>query len=321
LLKPEITQEAKVVHSSNVDRDLLSIQSLASNSIPSGLKKIASLFGNHRSHTSAVMLGLAVLMAGSSIPTNYPDAVTAAESAPTPTPSKLQDGYIDQLHHDVSLMRAQSTPQHSVLVAQSISPRTAPASFANRTDNNSTQFGGEASVSIEVSQPKTRAFKSVATASPYLNPNHTGSDGNLNSPDEQYPGTNGQTTLGFTWPAAGKITSKFGRRWGRMHKGIDIAGPIGTPINAAADGTVIVAGWKSGGYGNLVEIRHGDGTTTRYGHNSQLSVSVGQTVRQGQQIARMGSTGYSTGSHLHFEIRPSGGRAVNPIALLPSNNI
>ena len=149
MLKPEITQEAKVVHSSNVDRDLLSIQSLASNSIPSGLKKIASLFGNHRSHTSAVMLGLAVLMAGSSIPTNYPDAVTAAESAPTPNPSTLQDGYIDQLHNDVSLMRAQSTPRHSVLVAQSISPRTAPASFANRTDHNSTQFGGEASVSIE----------------------------------------------------------------------------------------------------------------------------------------------------------------------------
>ena len=116
------------------------------------------------------------------------------------------------------------------------------------------------------------------------------------------------------------VASRFGRRWGRMHKGIDIAGPIGTPINAAADGTVISAGWNSGGYGNLVEVKHSDGTTTRYGHNSRISVSVGQTVRQGQQLAEMGSTGHSTGSHLHFEIRPTGGTAVNPIAHLPANS-
>jgi murein DD-endopeptidase MepM/ murein hydrolase activator NlpD len=83
---------------------------------------------------------------------------------------------------------------------------------------------------------------------------------------------------------------------------------------------VIAAGWNSGGYGNLVEVRHSDGTTTRYGHNSRISVGVGQTVRQGQQLAEMGSTGHSTGSHLHFEIRPSGGNAVNPIAHLPANS-
>ena len=148
------------------------------------------------------------------------------------------------------------------------------------------QFSGESSISIEVAQPKTRTFKAVATASPDIN--HTGSDGEIGSPEDRYPSHNGVTTLGFIWPAEGTITSKFGRRWGRMHKGIDIAGPIGTPINAAADGTVVVAGWQSGGYGNLVEIRHADGTTTRYGHNSQLSVSVGQTVRQGQQVARDG---------------------------------
>jgi murein DD-endopeptidase MepM/ murein hydrolase activator NlpD len=114
------------------------------------------------------------------------------------------------------------------------------------------------------------------------------------------------------------LSSRYGRRWGRMHRGIDIAGPVGTPIQAAADGVVIVAGWSSGGFGNLVEIRHSDGTVTRYAHNSRMSVSVGQTVRQGQQIAEMGSTGNSTGSHLHFEIRPGGGGAVNPIAHLPA---
>ncbi|MBF2099343.1 MAG: peptidoglycan DD-metalloendopeptidase family protein [Gloeomargaritaceae cyanobacterium C42_A2020_066] len=123
---------------------------------------------------------------------------------------------------------------------------------------------------------------------------------------------------GYAWPARGVLTSGFGRRWGRMHQGIDIAGPVGTPILAAADGEVISSGWNSGGYGNLVKIWHPNGTTTLYAHNSRLLVRVGQQVRQGQQIAEMGSTGFSTGPHLHFEIRPRNQGAVNPIALLPN---
>lgn len=122
---------------------------------------------------------------------------------------------------------------------------------------------------------------------------------------------------GYIWPAAGTVTSGYGWRWGRMHRGVDVAGPVGTPIVAAAPGVVEQAGWNSGGYGNLVEIRHPDGSMTRYAHNNSLNVSVGQTVRQGQQIAEMGSTGYSTGPHLHFEVHKSGG-AVNPVAYLPS---
>jgi murein DD-endopeptidase MepM/ murein hydrolase activator NlpD len=122
---------------------------------------------------------------------------------------------------------------------------------------------------------------------------------------------------GYIWPAQGVLTSGFGWRWGRMHKGIDIAGPIGTPIVAAASGTVITAGWNSGGYGNLVEIQHADGSVSLYAHNSRVNVRVGQRVQQGQQIAEMGSTGYSTGPHLHFEIHPSGQGAVNPMAYLP----
>ena len=317
MLKPEITQKAKAVHSPIIARDLLSLQSPAATPARRllGLKKITSLFGNRRSRTSAMMLGFAVFMGVSSIPTNYSATVSAAESTTTAAVPMLRAGSVEQLRHDVSQMPGQATP-NSVLVAQSLSPRTAVP--VNGTNTSSLQFSGESSISIEVAQPKTRTFKAVATASPYVN--HTGSDGEIGSPEDRYPSHNGVTTLGFIWPAEGTITSKFGRRWGRMHKGIDIAGPIGTPINAAADGTVVVAGWQSGGYGNLVEIRHADGTTTRYGHNSQLSVSVGQTVRQGQQVARMGSTGHSTGSHLHFEIRPSGGNAVNPMAHLPSNS-
>ena len=122
---------------------------------------------------------------------------------------------------------------------------------------------------------------------------------------------------GYIWPARGTLTSGYGWRWGRMHRGVDVAGPVGTPIVAAGAGVVERAGWNSGGYGNLVEIRHADGSLTRYAHNNSISVSVGQSVRQGQQIAEMGSTGYSTGPHLHFEIHTGAG-AVNPMAYLPN---
>lgn len=123
----------------------------------------------------------------------------------------------------------------------------------------------------------------------------------------------------YIWPAKGALTSKYGYRWGRMHRGIDIAAPVGTPIFAAAPGVVIKSGWNKGGYGNLVDIQHPDGTLTRYAHNYRLLVQPGQFVEQGQQISLMGSTGRSTGSHLHFEVHRGGKGAVNPIALLPKS--
>lgn len=126
------------------------------------------------------------------------------------------------------------------------------------------------------------------------------------------------SSAALIWPAKGTLTSGYGWRWGRMHKGIDIANSTGTPIYAAADGVVEKAGWNSGGYGNLVDIRHADGTMTRYGHNSKLLVQPGQQVQQGQTIALMGSTGFSTGPHTHFEVHPAGKGAVNPIAFLPA---
>ena len=140
---------------------------------------------------------------------------------------------------------------------------------------------------------------------------------------EQYLPTSVDTTnvaatfASYRWPAKGIVTSGFGWRWGRLHKGVDIAGPVGTPIFAAAPGKVISAGWNSGGYGNLVKIRHYDGSTTLYAHNSSIVVRRGQSVGQGQMIARMGSTGYSTGPHLHFEIHKAHRGAVNPMAYLP----
>ena len=123
---------------------------------------------------------------------------------------------------------------------------------------------------------------------------------------------------GYIWPARGVLTSGFGPRWGRMHQGIDIAGPVGTPVVAAAAGTVIFAGWNSGGYGNLVKIWHDNGSITYYAHNSRILVRENQQVEQGQLIAEMGSTGFSTGPHVHFEIRKRGQGPVNPLAFLPA---
>jgi murein DD-endopeptidase MepM/ murein hydrolase activator NlpD len=110
---------------------------------------------------------------------------------------------------------------------------------------------------------------------------------------------------GLIWPVNGPVTSGFGMRWGRMHTGIDIAVPTGTPVHASASGVVVYAGWMSG-YGNLVAIDHGGGLATAYAHNSSLIVSVGQHVSQGDVISLSGSTGHSTGPHVHFEVRVNG---------------
>jgi murein DD-endopeptidase MepM/ murein hydrolase activator NlpD len=122
------------------------------------------------------------------------------------------------------------------------------------------------------------------------------------------------SAAGLIWPVQGVLTSPYGMRWGRMHEGIDIGASTGTPIYAAAGGTAIYAGWE-GGYGNLTVIDHGNGLATAYGHQSQIAVSNGQTVSRGQVIGYVGSTGHSTGPHLHFEVRANG-TPVNPLSYL-----
>ncbi|MGB6301483.1 MAG: peptidoglycan DD-metalloendopeptidase family protein [Rivularia sp. (in: cyanobacteria)] len=209
---------------------------------------------------------------------------------------------------------------------------------------------GAASVPIRVARPNTAAVPiPVPTPGQVVNPNFSRSRGvRVATPPTNFSGRSQSSSVvkttvspglpplaavdrylpkpideskppakGFTWPAKGVFTSGFGPRWGRMHKGIDIAAPTGTPIHAAADGVVVSAGWNRGGYGKLVDIRHPDGTLTRYAHNSKIVVKKGQRVQQGQRISLMGSTGFSTGPHLHFEIRKGGKKAVNPIAFLP----
>ncbi|MDQ3708049.1 MAG: M23 family metallopeptidase, partial [Actinomycetota bacterium] len=128
------------------------------------------------------------------------------------------------------------------------------------------------------------------------------------------------SSSGFLWPADGVKTSDFGWRThpifgtGRLHSGIDIGAAYGSPISAAASGTVVSAGTMSG-YGNVVVLDHGGGIATLYAHQSSVAVGTGQAVQRGQTIGYVGSTGYSTGPHLHFEVRVSG-TPVDPMGYL-----
>lgn len=121
-------------------------------------------------------------------------------------------------------------------------------------------------------------------------------------------------------PAAGRFTSGYGPRWGRMHNGIDIANGIGTPIYSVMDGTVISAG-PARGFGNWVVIKHDGGEVSVYGHMRYYDVSVGQRVTAGQKIASIGSEGQSTGPHLHFEIKPDGVNQVDPVPWFAAQGI
>jgi murein DD-endopeptidase MepM/ murein hydrolase activator NlpD len=118
----------------------------------------------------------------------------------------------------------------------------------------------------------------------------------------------------FIWPVDGTFTSPFGMRWGRLHAGIDLAAPEGTPIRAADSGRVIIAGW-TGGYGNYTCISHSSSLSTCYGHQSRYATSVGANVSKGQVIGYVGNTGHSFGAHLHFEVRVNG-NPVDPMGYL-----
>ena len=116
-----------------------------------------------------------------------------------------------------------------------------------------------------------------------------------------------------------RYTSGFGGRWGRMHEGVDMAGPIGTPVYSTADGVVIYAGWENG-YGRLIRIQHEFGIETRYGHLNEIDVAVGQRVSRGDHIGDMGNSGRSTGPHLHYEIRVDG-EPLNPMIYIGAGDV
>lgn len=127
----------------------------------------------------------------------------------------------------------------------------------------------------------------------------------------------GSSSLRLRWPVMGTVTSGWGyrTRFEKFHYGLDVAAPVGTPIRAVQDGVVQFAGWKPG-YGYCVFLTHSGGLSTAYGHASELYVKTGQRVSEGQTIAAVGSSGFSTGPHLHFEVRING-KLVNPALYLP----
>lgn len=116
------------------------------------------------------------------------------------------------------------------------------------------------------------------------------------------------------------LTSGYGARWGRLHAGEDFAAPVGTKLVSMSTGTVIFAGRESG-YGNIVKIRYWDGTLTFYGHMSHLSVTDGESVDPGEVVGESGNTGESTGPHLHLEVHPNGGAAIDPLPWLAEHKI
>jgi murein DD-endopeptidase MepM/ murein hydrolase activator NlpD len=132
-------------------------------------------------------------------------------------------------------------------------------------------------------------------------------------------GVGGEQSSTLHLPVSGRVTSGYGSRfhpilgYARMHKGVDLAAAMGAPIAAAAPGRVVMAGW-AGGYGREVVIAHGNGIETRYGHMSRMAARPGEMVRQGQIIGYVGSSGLSTGPHVHYEVLKNG-RAVNPMSV------
>jgi murein DD-endopeptidase MepM/ murein hydrolase activator NlpD len=332
-LKTVITQKVQSVpspaaHGATLDHQV----AIAGPDVKEGLIQQASLNFDRlaapqdKKKVSKLVVGL-VLVAGtgSSLLSPFSGSAVAVNNAgftsgkvlPIVSSVSKEDVYMQQVRQDATALRTQQGTDavfiapESKLVAQRINNfNSRPAVTVGYSIPVNPAMSA---ITIPVPAPKSYKLPTAAFAAPQQVAT------NSSNATPQSTTTQSAPAIGVIWPAQGAFTSGFGRRWGRAHKGIDIAAPVGTPIVAAADGVVTVSGHDSGGFGNRVDIQHADGTRTLYGHNSRLLVAVGQHVKQGQQIAAMGSTGRSTGPHLHFEFHVSGGSAVNPVAYLPSS--
>jgi murein DD-endopeptidase MepM/ murein hydrolase activator NlpD len=275
--------------------------------IPTNTKKIlesAVLPGNKQIANSP--LPTASNLRTSTIKPNLLLASESQLSSVTESSSSADDPYIAKLRAEIDQLRTQYQNQtkDEQVTSSTIKSKT------EKTAEHKNQKSSAAIVSVASVNRASYNHRFQSSGSEIVTPQLPP----LYSPEHYLP----SAFDGYDWPAKGVLTSGYGWRWGRLHQGIDIAAPIGTPVLAAASGEVISAGWDSGGYGNLIKIQHPDGSVTVYGHNNTILVTSGQKVVQGEQIAEMGSTGRSTGSHLHFEVRPQGDFAVNPMAFLAS---
>jgi murein DD-endopeptidase MepM/ murein hydrolase activator NlpD len=323
-LKTVITKKVQSVPSPAAHGATLALQvAIAKPDVKEVLIQQASLnsdsFDGHQQQASKFVIGLALVGTCGLLISPFADSAVATDASdfskvsvlPIVSAVSKEDVYMQQLRQNVSSLRTQNQSANVAFTA----PRPKLVAQLNKFTNRQVSNVGyvipvNASTAIEIPVPAPRSFN-LKTAAPQASQIATNSATAVQSNTEQ-------TTppVGMMWPARGAFTSGYGRRWGRMHKGIDIAAPVGTPIVAVADGVVTVSGWDAGGFGKRIDIQHADGTRTLYGHNSRLLVAVGQHVKQGQQISAMGSTGRSTGPHLHFEFHSTGGNAVNPIAYL-----
>ena len=253
--------------------------------------------------------------------------LTNSESIDIPVPLPLSSRNNLSVNHQVPTNNGYLEPTYQRNISQTQTRQWSEGIETNQPERrNSGAVMEELLVAAQTIESQESSLMAAApttdNAAQILN---SPSIGKMVSPDwpplgkaDTYLPSGSMEFTGYTWPARGTLTSGYGWRWGRMHRGIDIAAPTGTPIVAAAPGIVTYADWNSGGYGNLVEIQHPNGSLTIYAHNSKILVRKGQTVSQGELIAKMGSTGRSSGPHLHFEIHTKANGAVNPMAYLPS---
>jgi murein DD-endopeptidase MepM/ murein hydrolase activator NlpD len=189
----------------------------------------------------------------------------------------------------------------AVLHKSGIGGHGAPGTSATAATSGTPGGAATAGAAAAASSAASRTHKPATAAAPLAVP-------------EQYAG-------GYRWPLdAGIISSEYGERWGKMHKGLDLAADAGEPVYAVAPGEVIYAGNGLHGYGNVVILRHDRRYSSLYAHNSELKVKQGDQIEQGALVALLGNTGHSTGPHVHFEIR-DGDSAINPHTMLPKGKL
>lgn len=234
------------------------------------------------------------------------DRVTALRDRVTRERQRTATLRAEQAHETADLARATDARRaaYSRLVARRdslASLRSARQRSLDTVQVERRQWEAQA----DALEAQSSRLTSIAAAAPRT----TSADEHSPTPMSTAP-----SSSGFVWPVGGTLVSPFGQRWGRLHAGIDIAAPAGTPVVASAAGTVTYAG-SMGGYGLLVVVQHAGGIATAYAHNSSLAVSVGQSVGQGETVAAVGCTGLCFGDHVHFEVRV-GGSPVDPMGYL-----
>lgn len=216
-------------------------------------------------------------------------------------------------------------PALETTVGGTLEPTVPAANRTEETEETTNRANNDQSISLENNKSVGETTLKITDTVVNQKPTPASKDQSANEKSRQDSpskttqsrtiASRGVSSRGFIWPVQARISSYYGPRGGRLHKGLDLAAPTGQQIKAARTGTVIYSGWVTG-YGQTIMLDHGDGLLTLYGHCSKLLAQTGQKVSQGEVIALVGSTGRSTGPHLHFEILVNG-QAVNPLLYLP----